>query len=70
MMLKVLESMPGNDITRASFLSAVKGKKIDLGGLQLDFSNDNQGSDLVISTYLNGDDFNLLGSAEMSRLLR
>lgn len=70
MMLKVLESMPGNDITRASFLSAVRGKKIDLGGLQLDFSNDNQGSDLVISTYLNGDDFNLLGSAEMNRLLR
>jgi ABC-type branched-subunit amino acid transport system substrate-binding protein len=70
MMLKVLESMPGNDITRASFLSAVKGKKIDLGGLQLDFSNDNQGSDLVISTYLEGDNFNLLGSAEMNRLLR
>jgi branched-chain amino acid transport system substrate-binding protein len=70
MMLKVLETMPGKDITRASFLSAIKGKKIDVGGLKLDFSNDNQGSDLVISTYLNGDDFNLLGSAEMNRLLR
>ena len=45
-------------------------KAIDVGGLKLDFSNDNQGSDLVISTYLNGDDFNLLGSAEMNRLLR
>ena len=70
MMLKVLESMPGKDITRASFLSAIQGKKIDVGGLKLDFSNDNQGSDLVISTYLDGDDFNLLGSAEMNRLLR
>lgn len=70
MMLKVLESIPGKNITRASFLSAIQGKKIDVGGLKLDFSNDNQGSDLVISTYLDGDDFNLLGSAEMNRLLR
>jgi branched-chain amino acid transport system substrate-binding protein len=70
MMLKVLESIPGKNITRASFLSAIQGKKIDVGGLKLDFSNDNQGSDLVISTYLDGDDFNLLGSAEMDRLLR
>ena len=70
MMLKVLESIPGKNITRASFLSAIVGKKIDVGGLKLDFSNDNQGSDLVISTYLDGDDFNLLGSAEMNRLLR
>lgn len=70
MMLKVLETMPGKDITRQSFLAAIKGKKFDLGGLRLDFSDDNQGSDLVISTFLEGDDFNLLGSAEMNRLLR
>lgn len=70
MMLKVLETMPGNEITRQSFLDAVKGKKFDLGGLQLDFTDDNQGSDLVISTYLDGDDFNLLSSAAMNRLLR
>ena len=70
MMLQVMESMPGKEITRASFLSAIKGKKIDVGGLKLDFTSDNQGSDLVISTYLDGDDFNLLGSAEMNRLLR
>ena len=70
MMLQIMESMPGKEITRASFLSAIKGKKINVGGLKLDFSNDNQGSDLVISTYLDGDDFNLLGSAEMNRLLR
>ena len=70
MMLKVLETMPGKDITRASFLSAIEGKKIDLGGLMLDFSNDNQGSDLVIATYLDGGNFNLLGSAELNRLLR
>ena len=70
MMLKALETVPGNDITRDSFLAAIKGKRFDLGGLKLDFTNDNQGSDLVISTYLDGDDFNVLGSAEMNRLLR
>jgi len=70
LMLKVLETMPGNEITRQSFVAAIKGKKFELGGLQLDFTNDNQGSDLVISTYLDGDDFNLLGSADLNRLLR
>ena len=70
MMLKALETLPGKDITRDSFLAAIKGKRFDLGGLKLDFTNDNQGSDLVISTYLDGDDFNVLGSAEMNRLLR
>ena len=70
LMLKVMETMPGQEITRQSFLAAIKGKKFNLGGLKLDFTDDNQGSDLVISTYLDGDDFNLLGNAEMNRLLR
>ena len=68
--LKVLESIPGKDITRGSLLSAIKGKKFDIGGLLLDYSNDNQGSDLVISTYLENDLFNILGSDAMRRLFR
>ena len=68
--LKVLESIPGKDITRGSLLSAIKGKKFDIGGLLLDYSNDNQGSDLVISTYLENDLFNILGSDDMRRLFR
>jgi ABC-type branched-subunit amino acid transport system substrate-binding protein len=68
--LEVLESMPGKDITRESFLSAIKGKKFDIGGLVLDYSTDNQGSDLVISTYLDSDQFHILGSDSMARLLR
>jgi hypothetical protein len=68
--LKVLESMPGKDVTRSSFLSTVKDNKFDIGGLILDYSSDNQGSDLVISTYLDNDSFNLLGSDDMDRLLR
>jgi branched-chain amino acid transport system substrate-binding protein len=68
--LKVLESIPGDDITRSSFLSAIKGSKFDVGGLELDFTTDNQGSDLVIATYLENELFNVLGSDDMERLLR
>ena len=68
--LKVLESIPGNDITRSSFLSAINGNKFDVGGLELDYSTDNQGSDLVIATYLENELFNLLGSDDMDRLFR
>jgi ABC-type branched-subunit amino acid transport system substrate-binding protein len=68
--LKVLESISGDDITRSSFLAAIKGNKFDIGGLELDYSTDNQGSDLVISTYLENELFNLLGSDDMDRLLR
>ena len=68
--LKVLESIPGNDITRSSFLSAVKGNKFDVGGLILDYSTDNQGSDLVLSTYLENGLFNLISGGDLDRLLR
>lgn len=68
--LKVLESIPGKDITRSSFLAAINGNKFDVGGLKLDYSTDNQGSDLVIATYLEKELFNLLGSDDMDRLLR
>jgi branched-chain amino acid transport system substrate-binding protein len=68
--LKVLESMPGKDITRSSFLSAIQGNKFDIGGMKLDYSTDNQGSDLVISTYLENDLFNILGRDDLDRLLR
>ena len=70
MMLQALENIPGKEISRASFLSAIKGKKFNVGGLKLDFSNDNQGSDLVIATYLDGDEFSVLNGAAMNRLLR
>lgn len=68
--LKVLESIPGNDITRSSFLSAVNGNKFDVGGLILDYSTDNQGSDLVLSTYLENGLFNLISGGDLDRLLR
>lgn len=37
-------------ITRTHLLATFKGQQFDLGGLAMDFTNDNQGSDLVVMT--------------------
>ncbi|UJS22517.1 ABC transporter substrate-binding protein [Thiothrix winogradskyi] len=37
-------------ITRTNLLATFKGQQFDLDGLTMDFSNDNQGSDLVVMT--------------------
>ncbi|MGD2171787.1 MAG: ABC transporter substrate-binding protein [Gammaproteobacteria bacterium] len=70
MLIKVLEDIPGNDITRDALIASIAGKRFDIGGLKLDYSNDNQGSDLVISTYLDSDRFNVLGRNDMRKILR
>lgn len=44
--LAILRNVKG-ELTRENFLKAVRGRAFDLGGLPLDFSNDNQGSDFV-----------------------
>ncbi|MCP5159543.1 MAG: ABC transporter substrate-binding protein [Gammaproteobacteria bacterium] len=46
MFLVIMRNIKG-DITRTNFLAAVRGKTFDLGGLALDFTSDNQGSDFV-----------------------
>ncbi len=69
-MLQVLNQIPGKEITRDLLLSTIKGKRFDVGGLILDFSNDNQGSDLVVATYLDNERFNILGKGDMEKLLR
>ncbi len=69
-LIKAMESIPDKDITRGSLLAAIRGNKFTLGGLELDYTTDNQGSDLVISTYLENDRFNILGRDDMDNLLR
>ena len=44
-------------ITRENFLKAIRGKKFDIGGLEMDFTRDNQGSDMVALTYLTEDGY-------------
>ncbi|MCB1778968.1 MAG: ABC transporter substrate-binding protein [Candidatus Competibacteraceae bacterium] len=59
MFLTILDKA-GNAPTRERFIEAARGRKFDLGGLTLDFTNDNQGSDFVLLTLLQGDDFKVI----------
>lgn len=54
MLLKALDDVvaAGKDLSRENVVAVLRGQQFDLGGLPLDFSNDNQGSDLVITTAL------------------
>ncbi|MEZ5582095.1 MAG: ABC transporter substrate-binding protein [Candidatus Competibacteraceae bacterium] len=53
MVLQIMNAIDG-DLTRDNFLQAARGKTFDLGGLKLDFTNDNQASDFVLLTDLQG----------------
>ena len=44
-------------ITRQAFLAALRGRRFELGGLTMDFTEDNQGSDLVLLTQLTPDGY-------------
>lgn len=57
-------------ITRAKFLDAVRGRAFDLGGLNLDFTTDNQGSDLVVLTSLTPDGFKPMSVSAWDALVR
>jgi branched-chain amino acid transport system substrate-binding protein len=44
-------------ITREGFLETIRGNEFDIGGLKMDFTGDNQGSDMVALTYLAADGY-------------
>jgi hypothetical protein len=55
--------------TRENFLAAAKGKTFEMDGLKLDFTDDNQGSDLVEATYLQDGDYAVIEPDDLGRLL-
>lgn len=57
-------------ISRSKFVNAILGKRFDLGGLKLDYSNDNQGSDLVVLTNLSSDGFKPMSVSAWDALVR
>jgi len=59
-----------SDITRSSFVKAVKGQVLDVGGLRLDFTNDNQGSDFVQIAAFNGEDFKPIAPQQVAELFK
>lgn len=64
--LRALEEA-GLPITRRNFVNVYKGLRLDLGDLLLDFSDDNQGSDLVVSTGLADSSWQVMDDANWRR---
>jgi len=54
MWLKAMQEIEG-EITRANFLQVIRNSEYSLGGLEIKFNDDNQASDLVVMTGLNGE---------------
>ena len=50
-------------------MKTVRGQKFNLDGLILDFTNDNQGSDMVLMTYLKDGQYVVINSDGLSSLL-
>ena len=67
--LDAMEKVQGR-ITRAKFLANLRGRKFSLGGLSLDYSSDNQGSDLVILTNLTSAGFKPMSLSAWDALVR
>lgn len=57
--LKAMSSIEG-PLTRRAFLDALRGQRFDLGGISMDFTEDNQGSDLVLLTELTPDGYRVM----------
>lgn len=69
MLLAIMRNIKG-DLTRANFLAAAKGKTFDLGGLALNFTDDNQGSDFVQPYVFEEGVFKLRTSEQLRKLFR
>jgi branched-chain amino acid transport system substrate-binding protein len=52
----IMQAIEG-PLTRESFLKAARRQPYDIGGVKVDFTTDNQGSDFVLLTALQGQDF-------------
>ncbi len=67
--LEIADRVEG-ELTRSAFMRAVQGVQFDLGGLQLDFSDDNQGSDLVVLTGLGEEGWKRMEARDWSKWLQ
>ncbi|WP_317932329.1 ABC transporter substrate-binding protein [Halioxenophilus sp. WMMB6] len=67
MFLQLLNDIDG-PITRTAFLNATRNSTFDLGGISIDFRNDNQGSDLVTAIQYYDKNYHPLASQDWARL--
>ncbi|NJN45175.1 MAG: ABC transporter substrate-binding protein [Candidatus Competibacteraceae bacterium] len=69
LVLAVLNTIEG-DLTRANFLGAARSQPYDLGGITVDFTSDNQGSDFVQLTALKGGVFKPIMPADLKTVFQ
>lgn len=69
MLLRILAEVK-EDLTRENFVASVRNKVFDLGGMTMDFTTDNQGSDFVLVTYLQGEDYKTVTDQDWIALFR
>lgn len=70
MTLRILSDISG-EITRDSFMQQVARSQFDLGGVTIDFlANNNQGSNLVILSYLTSQGFRTLDASKFKSMLQ
>lgn len=62
--LAIADAVEG-PLTRDNFLSTARGRLFNLDGLLLDFSDDNQGSDLVLTRYLDQSEFRFMDPSQL-----
>ena len=67
MMISLLQRIDG-EITREAFSRVTRNSQLNVGGLTLDFRGDNQGSDLVIMTYLNNKTYQTINENQIAQL--
>ena len=68
MLLSALRDIRG-EITREKFLTAVRGKKFDLGGVSLNFRSSNQGSTLVTMIFYDNGEYRDLREQEIKKII-
>ncbi|MBO9998092.1 MAG: ABC transporter substrate-binding protein [Cyanobacteria bacterium SID2] len=68
MTLKILNDVPG-ELTRENFMKQVATSRFDLGGIEINLTDDNQGSDLVVVSYLTPEGFRELNAETLKTLL-
>lgn len=67
LVVAALSSIEG-EITREAFVNAMRGRTFDIGGLTLDYADDNQGSDLVQITYLSKAGYSSASGASLQQI--
>ena len=64
----ILQAIDG-PLTQENFLEAARRRPYDIGGIRVDFTNDNQGSDFVLLTLLQDDAFKVIEPSDVKKLL-